>query len=256
MQTVQSWIDNPHAGDVWFHGADLLEHLERYDVEHAAFSHKSDFDRSRQSRFVEQVSAYQPEAVADFESIREQAAERPRRRNRSRISEDGDDLDVDAYIDALDSGRRDVWIEDVVLVERRADAVEIVFDATVPWSSRRADWMRRRQAEAYKLALQCEQNGTPCRVVAVYANKFRRDELGGKAVVFHIVVKDYAEPIFPTLWGAFTDNATCNDMLNLVAETVVGTGLGGNGNCVRFKADIANPTYILPDLNTFMEMPR
>lgn len=77
MQTVQSWIDTPHAGDVWFHGADLLEHLERYDVGHAAFNHKSDFDRSRQSRFVEQVSSYQPEAIADFEAILEQAAERP-----------------------------------------------------------------------------------------------------------------------------------------------------------------------------------
>lgn len=50
---------------------DLLEHLERYDVEHAAFSHKSDFDRFRQRRFVEQVTAYQPEAIADFEAILE-----------------------------------------------------------------------------------------------------------------------------------------------------------------------------------------
>ena len=255
MQTVRSWINTPHAGDVWFHGADLLEHLERYDVEHAAFNHKSDFDRSRQSRFVEQVSAYQPEAIADFEAILEQAAERSRRRNRSRISEDGDDLDVDAYIDALGSGRRDVWVDDIVLVERRADAVEIVFDAAVPWGNRHADWMRRRQMEAYRLALQCEQNGTPCRVVAAFSLRFRKDEMGGEAVNFHVAVKDYAEPIFPTLWGAFTDNATCNDMLNIVAETVVGTGRIGNGSCARFKADIANPTYILPELNTYMEMP-
>lgn len=256
MQTVQSWIDKPQAGDVWFHGADLLEHLERYDVEHAAFDHKSDFNPSRQRRFVEQVSAYQPEAIADFEAILEQAAERPRRRNRSRISEDGDDLDVDAYIDALDSGRRDVWVEDVVLVERRADAVEIVFDASVPWTRRYADWMRRRQAEAYKLALQCERNGTPCRVVVAFSLHFREDELNDQPLTVHVVVKDYAEPIFPTLWGAFTDNATCNDMLNIFAETVVGTGRAENGCCVRFKADIADPTYILPALNTFMEMPQ
>ena len=46
------------------------------------------------------------------------------------------------------------------------------------------------------------------------------------------------------------------EMLNIVAETVVGTGRIGNGSCARFKADIANPTYILPELNTYMEMPR
>lgn len=256
MQTVQSWIDKPQAGDVWFHGADLLEHLERYDVDRAAFNHKFDFNPSRQRRFVAQVSAYQPEATADFESILEQAAESPRRRSRSRISEDGDDFDVDAYIDALGSGRRDVWVEDVVRMERRADAVEIVFDAAVPWSRRNADWMRRRQAEAYKLALQCEQDGAPCRVVAAFSLRFRGDELGGRPLNVHVVVKDYAEPIFPTLWGAFTANATCNDMLNIFAETVVGTGHGGNGDCAKFKAAVDNPTYILPDLNTFMEMPR
>ena len=226
MQTVQSWIDNPHAGDVWFNGADLLEHLERYDVEHAAFNHKSDFDRFRQRRFVAQVTAYQPEAIADFEAILEQVAERPRRRSRSRISEDGDDLDVDAYIDALDSGRRDVWIEDVVLVGSL-------------------------QAGA---AMRAERHAVPCGGRLCEQVQTRR--AGRKGRRFPYRRQRLCRADFPTLWGAFTDNATCNDMLNLVAETVVGTGLGGNGNCVRFKADIANPTYILPDLNTFMEMPR
>ena len=93
-------------------------------------------------------------------------------------------------------------------------------------------------------------------MVAAFSLRFRKDELGGQPLNVHVVVKDYAEPIFPTLWGAFTDNATCNDMLNIVAETVVGTGRTANGCCVRFKADIADPTYILPELNTYMEMPR
>lgn len=139
-----------------------------------------------------------------------------------RSSETGD-LNIDRYLDR-DERCFDEYVK--VLQEGEKDAVSVIMDMSIPWTERDAGEMEKRHHDIYKIVLQCEADQIPCRVVAVYGSMIPERK---KVLKFYIVIKDYNDPIFPGLWGAFKTNKTTNNFGNVVMDFLVGTEHSGNG---------------------------
>lgn len=254
METVQEWIDNPHGGVVWWHGMDMLQYLMRNDAAHSAFRNSElDHYRLRYTGFVEQIKDYKFDRER-LDITMEQVLSRPRKRNKYRTSVDGDDLDVTSYIETFGEPSPKVWDEPYKIVCERRQAVNVYFESSVPWTSRLQGYIANRQHIAYNIALNCEQDGVPCRIVTCYAVRIPEVKT---SIEFHIVIKDFDEPIFPQLWGIFLNNRTANDAWNFVSEMIIGTSDDGNGTVVPFMVQPQdNEDYQLLDLDScrFMQL--
>jgi hypothetical protein len=231
METVQEWIDNPHGGVVWFHGMDFLQYVMKNEPRQSAFQNSSlGHYRTNYDNFVSKVKEYRFDRER-LSITMEQVLSRPRKRNKYRTSVDGDDLDVDSYIETFGETSPKIWDEPYKIVCERRQAVNVYFECSVPWVSRKQTYIANRQHLAYNIALNCEQDGVPCRIVTCYGVRVSEVK---QAIVFHIVIKDFDEPIYPPLWGVFLNNETTNTAVNLLSEMVIGTGQDGNGLVVPF----------------------
>lgn len=231
MERVQEWIDNPHGGIVWFHGMDLLQHFMKNNPRQSAFRNSPLYHyREWYDDFINQIKEYKFDRER-LSIAMEQVLARPRKRNKYRTSVDGDDLDVDSYIETFGESSPKIWDEPFQVECERRQAVNVYFECSVPWMARDQTYIANRQHLAYNVALNCEQDGVPCRIVACYGLKVREVQ---QPIVFYVVIKDFDEPIYPQLWGAFLNNATTNTTINFLAEMVIGTGQDGNGVVVPF----------------------
>lgn len=230
METVKDWIANPHAGEVWVHGLDLLSSLLRFDPGASAFKNAPQFDQGELDEFRKNIEAYKPDM--ELAAAVEEVFSRPRRRSRARLEREGDDLNVDAYLEAgADVAGARVWDVEERVADRKKQAVSVILEGAVAWVDRGGPLMARRQRQAYEVALRCEAEGRPCRVVAAMSIRYLEWE---QAVDWFVVIKDYDEPIFPALWGALRDSKTCNTMWRLVSAFVVGSRDKSHGRARAF----------------------
>lgn len=241
METVREWIAHPHAGEVWVHGLDLLEHILRFDPAGSALkrSCRSAIDSTR--RYVQEareaIQKHQHDTALD-DAVMELNS-RPRRRSRPRLDVDGDDLNVDAYLEAgQDLAGAKVWDLEERVEDKRKPAVTMVLDVSVPWGMRKDDFIITRQRMAYRIAMACEAEKRPCRIIAAIDAKYPGD-FNDEIVKWRIILKDWDEPIFPALWAMFRDNRTTNSAaINGVAVAVVGCVHEYNGVYGKFTLDL------------------
>ena len=244
METVADWIKAPHGGDVWLHGLDILGHILRAD--HAAVSvPRPDSlyseDRNYLNKMRQGMEQYKRDAELD--AMAQDVFSKPRRRTRHVQAPDGDDINVNAYIDR---DRKRLFDRALREEARHKPAINIAFEASLPHGDRTGTSMRLRQIDAYDLVLKAESEGRPCRVVAVsemvYSDRKSGDNVldgphGAGRVRLYVVIKDWAEPMFPALWGCFKDNMTANAFANCFTAFIVGGEPFGNGELSMFTLD-------------------
>lgn len=223
METVAEWIANPHDRPV-LHMADIMEVMLRYDISKSAFRGRKKPSREYYNEMVQAIDSYRMDRDA-YDRIVEEAMSKPRVRMIDHMDTDGDDVDVDAYASQLDEPRPKCFNVRVASRKVRKSALTLVADFAIPYGHRTATYTQKIHKEAYQIALQAEMEGRPCRVVLFSPVNY--PELPDYRGIY--VVKDWHEPIFPALWGAFQSNLIGNSALNVLSEIIIGTRCRGNG---------------------------
>jgi hypothetical protein len=136
------------------------------------------------------------------------------------------DLDIDRYLEG------DARCFDEVIRERVVKpALTVVMDMAIPWVDREDHYMVERHKKIYSLVVAAEAECQPCRVVASFAIKTDEQR---EVVRYYFIIKDYDEPIYPGLWGAFKTNRSTTCMVNAVMDFMNGTNSYGNGQLQRW----------------------
>ena len=149
--------------------------------------------------------------------------------------DDTGSLDVGSFI-----AGEDFCFEDEQLRRSQQPAMSAILDISVPWKNREDTYMIKRHRKVYDLVAQCDSEDRPIQIVGAYARKF--PELK-KTLTLFIVIKDYNDPIFPSIWGGLKDNACTNTFINVIADYFIGTHSQGNGD----KRSIENAEQYFPD---------
>lgn len=151
-----------------------------------------------------------------------------RRRHREKDSDSGN-LDVDRYLNGDPRPFVDVFSEPLP-----KPAKTLLIDMSIMSGERGGDDMRRRHKYIYREAVKAEQEGTPLRVIAAFANGI--DERNGNSIKTYVIIKDYQDPIFPEIWACFKTNASTNSTYNLISFTCQGTESYSNGHAAILNA--------------------
>lgn len=231
METVAQWIKNPHSGNTWFHGLDVLGHILRADPEAVSKPRSPESsDQSYLSELRAEIEQYKRDTRLD--ELCADVFSRPRKRTRHIIAEDGDDVYVDGYVGG---NRREYFTRARREEARHKPALSICFEGNVPHDDRGADYIEKYQLDAYDLIIKAEREGRPCRCVVLMEQGYSDRDDGHYR--FHLVVKDWNEPVFPALWGCFKNNKTANTLANTMTAFIVGGNPWGNGTPKRFTLD-------------------
>ena len=253
MLTPQEYIDiKPKVA--WLYGLDVLTHVLQGDHNQTAYK-----DCSPAKGYLRSLSAELGEHKVqdDFDTIIEE-----RYKTEYRVepldSEMGE-LDVDKFLDSnprcFNEYHKDAHI--------RA-GITIAFEFSMEYGARDGSEMLTTHKECYAIAAECEANQTPCRVIAcgclqipelkpsgdrphrgrfanteAYMKAHKKYDELEKSMFFraYIIVKDYQDPIFPGIWGAFKDNRSSNDFTNVLMDYLVGTRASGNGHLRAFNIE-------------------
>lgn len=234
MQTVQQWTAAPHDGEVWLSGMDVMRTVLRHDLKKSAFR-KCRHDRSgRIEVFREAIESYRMDRDG-YDRVVEEAFSRPRNRTRYVHDEEGDDFDAERYAEEKGTPGMRCMETPYFVPTRHKPALSIHIEAAIPHDMRKRAEMERRQREAYQVALQAEHEGRPCRVIA--SARVKVPELANP-VTWCIVVKDFHEPIFPTIWGALQTSETANSLLSLMSQCIIGTVDRENGHVMSYTVSV------------------
>jgi hypothetical protein len=221
MVKPEDWIKNP-VNSCWVHGMDALEHIFKGDTQKTAYKFPETAGPDHLGELREEMA--RPLDPGDFLEVLDlQDYSRPRRRPRR--APEGD-FDIDDYL----AGEREPFTE-WVKEPREVRALTIILEITVPWGDRTKPYMAPRHKRVYSLALEAENRGIPCRVVAALLIKIPE-----KREIFRLyaMIKDYADPIFPQLWGGIKTNKAANAFWNSLTDYLVGTRELCNGTASRW----------------------
>lgn len=209
--------------NIYVHGVDLLSHVLRGDTKNTIL--KTGLSVSGcLSGLRDAVESWQA-ADVDYSEIEETAFSPESKR--VYVKSDSGELDLGRYI-----GGDRLPFDDCKRRKIDKSAVVLLLDAAMPANERDLSDMVGRHAKIYRAAVKAESEGRPCKVVAV-ENMLYED---WKTVALHITIKDFDEPIFPAIWGAYITNATTNDFCNCIASYFVGTSCWGNGTPKDYDA--------------------
>jgi hypothetical protein len=225
MQTTQDYINNP-SPVMWLHGLDALDYILNGPQTTAGTAYKGEVtaDNFRHLEVLkrEMEELPEPNGFADLAAGVEWS--RPRRRP---VRAQEGEFDLDLYLD-----REPECFWDYVKDPQTVQAVTIILEFNIPYDDRFETYIADRHQKVYKLALEAEAQGLPCRVVAAKANDIGHAPGYPKGEVFrsYIVLKDYSDPIFPGLWGGLKNNLAANSFANCLWDFIVGSWMGGNAH--------------------------
>ncbi|MBW1799378.1 MAG: hypothetical protein JRJ85_01480 [Deltaproteobacteria bacterium] len=203
----------------WLYGLDVLEHCLQGDSEKTAYENK-DVSWDRLDGLRAELEKHK-KADMMFDEIRENVCLDGLKIEE--VSSETGDLNIERYLDGNDRCF-DEYIKE--MNDDALDGVSVFMDMAIDWSQRNDNQMIARHRRIYEICLECEAANVPCRVIAAAGVDI--PELD-KPLKLFIVIKDYNDPIFPGLWGAFKTNMSTNDFLNVVMDLLVGTICAGNG---------------------------
>ena len=233
MKTPKEWIagDFPESGEIWINALDLIEHCLQGDANQSFFKNQSPVE----STFREWQEAMQERAKIDqeFQQIFDNSyLPKPKW---AAYPETSGDLLVDAYI----AGENLVF-ESFEKRERQKQAISIIYDGCVPGGERSDSYMKRRHQKVYDIAAQAEAENRPCRVIAAHCIQIPESK---ELIKLFAVIKDYFDPIFPSIWGTYTTNRYTNSWCNVFMDYFVGTRAWNNGSVRELK----NTRQYFPD---------
>lgn len=224
---------------LWTHALDVLKHVLKGEIESTFFKNRFPADYH-----LDELQAYldgRPKEVDSFLEARHNVFVQERKWRR--FDSECGDLSTDRYLDGeprpFDDYRK-------TFVPK--PAVSIIMDMTVPHSEREGTSIKKRHEQIYKYACEANKEGRPCRVVGV--EKCDLSECSDHKSF--IILKDYDDPIFPSIWAAFENNAMANSFLNAYMDYFIGTHHSGNGSCRNYDiAEDFDENAILIDPTTW-----
>lgn len=208
----------------WTHGLELLEHCLQGDTQKTILQNPNASGEHLQQ--LHDVLQQRSISNEEFQEIVDNSYQ-PKKKWQSRMDDCGD-LDLDSYLN-----KEEFVFESWEKTFGQGHAVSIIYDVCVSSGERAQTFMEERHKKVYSLVAQLEADRRPARVVAAFAAKCF--DLPGKAIHF-VIIKDYDDPIFPAIWGAFMNNASTNDWCNVVQDYFLGTYDPGNGRPATINA--------------------
>lgn len=208
--------------EIHVHGLDLLNHCLQGDTEKTWYK-----DRDPQKRMMYELQE-EMEKHAQNDELNKVLEDKLTQKDKwIRFDSIDGELDVDRFIENQNNGNFDIPMFDEYRKEKRPKpAMTLILDCAIPYMERSRPDMAKRHREVYTLAVQAFMEGRPCRVIAVFAVRYREDT---KARRIFITIKDFNEPIFSGMWGAFKSNRATNSFLNVIMDYFIGTHSSGNG---------------------------
>jgi hypothetical protein len=203
---------------LWIHALDVLKHVLKGEVQDTFFK-----DNCPSSGFLDELRSHldgKPKEVDSFLEAKHNAFIQERRWRR--VDSEHGDLSVERFIDGEPRPCDDYRKKYV-----DKPAITIVMDMTVPYSEREGSSLSIRHKTIYKYACEANKQGRPCRVIAAECADLSEKE---RHKTF-VVLKDYDDPIFPSIWAAFESNRLANSFINSYMDYFIGTTHSGNGTC-------------------------
>lgn len=210
-------IGIPKDNTLWLHGMDIVEHCLQKDSTQTFFKDKND-----EPEFWEEWTEAMQKRASSEESFNEiyENAYNPKDTWRSYPSDSGD-FQTDSYL-----AGEDLVFDEELRVNTPGESVSVLIDIAVPYRCRYETYMEQRHKDVYKLIAQCDSENRPLQIVACKCQKL--PELD-KPLNMFIVIKNYSDTIFPTIWGTITNNLCCNSFANVMMDYFIGTSHSGNG---------------------------
>jgi len=224
LQRVEEYIQTK-GNPIFIHGLDAVKHILRGDYRQTAY--KDPYPNPEHLDALREAMEERPEP-GNFNQILEDTytPKQKRKRRRAKMG----DLDIDLYID---QNGKDPFYETYRKPVPRP-AITIFMDLNISYGMRSGTDMEERHSKIYSIVLKAEAERQPCRVIGakcIEVPEFRRNN----PIRYYIVIKDFSDPIFPGIWGAFKRNETTNDFTNCCSDYIIGTSAPGNGLNVRWN---------------------
>lgn len=221
MISVEEFIEKrPMAA--WMNAQDVFKYvLENNDKQKTVYKNENrNYRESDYRPGLEKAMNNPPEInPADFDQLEHEAFEGHQKpKTREIVSEYGE-LNIDRYLEGHERP-----FDEPVKIPQDTPSVTIFFDANVPRAYRRDSYMKERQRKAYKLVLEAEAKGIPCRVVTCRSVSCPENR---QIMRLYFIIKDYEDPIFEGIWSAYQDNYSTWCFNCLMALTLIGTRSSG-----------------------------
>jgi len=215
---------------IWLNSLDLLDHCLQADTEQTLF--KCHMVRGNHAEMLREDLSMRSETTDDFVSAQENSY-KPVRKWKEFRSESGD-FDLDRYLAK----------DELMFTEHRKSyaqgrACTILYDVAVSGMESYDTFMIERHKKVYSITAERESQRKPTRVIACV--KIEMDEV--KDMTIFMLLKDFCDPIFPGIWGAYSNNRSTNSMLNCICDYFIGTHHEGNGK----PTTITNVGQFFPD---------
>ena len=232
MLTPNEYLTNtmPRSNELWINGLDIVSHCLQRD--HTQSFYKDDSPALH--HWDEWSDAMQDKVKAEdnFDDIYDNAYA-PKKAWKN-INRESGALCVSSYL----SGAKRCFKTRKKLRQTH-DALSILIDISIPYCERSQNYMVKRHKAVYELIAQCDSDDRPVQIVGVTSQRI--PELKKPLNIF-IMVKDYNDSIFPSIWGALKTNETCNSFINVIMDYFVGTSTFGNGS----PRDLLNAEQYFP----------
>lgn len=204
---------------VWVHALDLMEHILKGDPKDVCLETDLNPDSEHLEDMREGMAERSKKHDEEFRQLTENSY-MPKKRYFIEKSDAGE-----FCLDAFLNGEEQIFEEPVKKLSQ-GRAVTILYDVGVAWSERPLNFMEERHKKVYTVTAEMMSVHRPVRVIAVLGEDCR--DVPGICKTFAII-KDFNDPIFPGIWGCFTNNLTTNAWLNSVQDYFVGTTDSWNG---------------------------
>lgn len=234
---IENYIRNP--GDIlWAHGLDVLGHVLKGKGADTAWKKTGDYIQDRViEEYIEPLSdalKNPPTYDKNFENMVETTFKKVKRYKTVRTDEGGD-FDVELWLERggfKNDGRKDFYLEEVKQISNGLSRpLTIVVEGGISCVERdKPEIMKDRHDQAYGMTLKAEAEGRPSRVLAIERTKFSE-----RTVISLWILKDFDDPIFPGIWGAFQDSQMANALGCSVGAFLFGTSSINLGTIKQIK---------------------
>jgi hypothetical protein len=214
--------------DLWIPAIDLMEHILKFQQDNTIFKNAH---HSGVNQYIDILRNEIDKDRDDFETFNEafDNAYIPTKKYKPERADDGELL-IDAYI----GGEKKPFEDMVQVLEDSKKALSIFINFGLNYGERHGNSIDQAYKEVYRIAASCEADNRPCRVIGTFADRVDEDNRSC-LVRLMVVLKDYNDPIFPTIWAGINNNLVAHALCVCVFAFLIGTTDLGMGRMITFQ---------------------
>jgi hypothetical protein len=225
MMTCREYLDlfpGKPPEEMHVHGLDILQHILKGDTDDTFYKAKNDHKKYL-FELQEELAKH-----SDPEELNKVLADNMSKKDKwTRYDSTEGDLDVQRFINNKGNGDIGPVFDDYQKIRKPKPAMTLILDCAIPHSERSLNEMKERHREVFTMAVQAFQEGRPCRIIALWCCDYEEEHVHRK---FFVTIKDFNDPIFSGIWGAFKTNRSTNSFLNVMMDYFIGSEDSGNGS--------------------------